>query len=106
MAIAGKPEACHPEDFARSLSLLGMIVSEKKQDETVEQMFIDAIKAAGKPSTFQKADALKYYALFLDSLEGRDEDVSINVLKAKEVLDDLGLWAPKLMHLVIRDLEY
>jgi hypothetical protein len=95
-----------PEDHARVLSLLASIVSEKDQTDVAEEMFTEAIKISAGQTTFQKADSFKYYALFLDSFEGRDEEVSVNVVKAKEVLHDLALWSPKLMHIVLRDLEY
>lgn len=96
-----------PEDHARVLSLLASIVSERKdQPEIAEEMFIESIKLTANDTIFQKAEAFKYYALFLDSFEGRDEEVSANVIKAKEVLHDLPLWSPKLMHIVLRDLEY
>ena len=106
MAVVNKRDLCLPEDLSRALALLATVISEKNQDEAAEKMFLDAIAAAGPVSTFQKAEAYKYYAIFLDSHEGRDEEVSLNVLKAKEVLHDLGIWSPKLMHIVIRDLEY
>lgn len=106
MAIAGRPDKTLNEDLTRCLSLLAMVISEKNQDEAAEKLFTEAIQTAGKVSTFQKADAYKYYALFLDAHEGRDEEVAANVIKAKEVLHDLCLWSPKLMHIVLRDLEY
>lgn len=89
------------EDHCRLLGLLATIMSEKGSVDEADQAFKDALAAIGPSNCFQKAETLKYYSLFMDSLDNREEELVKKVTEAREILTKLHPWSPKLMHLYL-----
>lgn len=86
--------------------MFATVGSEKGDVEAAEAMLKEATERIPDERCYHKAEAHKYYALLLDGIAGREDEVTQQVQKAKDILSVLSLSAPKLMHLALPDLEF
>ena len=95
----------NPRILARALTLVAMQTSKEKSYITSEGLFRKALSIVGDYVVYENADAHYQYAKMLENIEKRDRDVEVEIERANEVIQLLPYWAPKLMYIVVPDIE-
>ena len=105
--ITERRKSIQVEDFCRASYLLGTLASDQVSDQKmIEDVFKDSIASIGTWTCFQKAEAMKFYAIYLHSFGTREAEVEKLVNSAKDTLSQLCPHSPKLIHLVMPELTY